>query len=187
MSAAPDSGGEGVAGGGGFHVNPYHQAWATQAEQTPGLSLVEEAGVAHIVMGGNNVVDMFDFQINQKQFPAAFFKKDPKTGIQRRFTCLVCNVSLFDENLVRTHCFSQVTHRCHCRYVYSVKYFQEHYNRLQDPRARSQVSIKKRSVDKRRLQEVLEASDEPAVGLENIVEWWPSNDKVCVITSGSVF
>ena len=71
--------------------------------------------------------------------------------------------------------------------MYSVKYYQEHYNRLQDPRARSQVSIKKRSVDKRRLQEVLEASDEPAVGLENIVEWWPSNDKVRVITSGSVF
>ena len=47
-------------------------------------------------------------QINQKQFPVNFFKKDPKTGIQRRFTCLVCNVSLFDENLVRTHCFSQV-------------------------------------------------------------------------------
>ena len=108
MSVGPDSGGEGVAGGGGFHVNPYHQAWAAQAEQGPGLSLVEEAGVAHIVMGGNNVVDMFDFQINQKQFPAGFFKKDPKTGIQRRFTCLVCNVSLFDENLVRTHCFSQV-------------------------------------------------------------------------------
>ena len=108
MSAAPDSGGEGVAGAGGFHVSPYHQAWAAQAEQRPGLSLVEEAGVAHIVMGGNNVVDMFDFQINQKQFPPAFFKKDPKTGIQRRFTCLVCNVSLFDENLVRTHCFSQV-------------------------------------------------------------------------------
>ena len=48
-------------------------------------------------------------QINQKQFPVNFFKKDPKTGIQRRFTCLVCNVSLFDENLVRTHCFSQVS------------------------------------------------------------------------------
>ena len=118
MSAAPDS--EGVAGGGGFHVNPYHQAWAAQADQAPGLSLVEEVGVAHIVMGGNNVVDMFDFQINQKQFPAAFFKKDPKTGIQRRFTCLVCNVSLFDENLVRTHCFSQVTHRCHWRCVSSI-------------------------------------------------------------------
>ena len=120
MSAAPDSGGEGVAGGGGFHVNPYHQAWAAQADQAPGLSLVEEAGVAHIVMGGNNVVDMFDFQINQKQFPAAFFKKDPKTGIQRRFTCLVCNVSLFDENLVRTHCFSQVIHRYHWRCVSSI-------------------------------------------------------------------
>ena len=90
------------------NVNPYHQAWSAQAEQRPGLSLVEEASVAHIVMGGNNVVEMFDFQINQKQFPPAFFKKDPKTGIQRRFTCLVCNVSLFDENLVRTHCFSQV-------------------------------------------------------------------------------
>ena len=32
------------------------------------------------------------------------------------------------------------------------------------------------------LQEVLEGSDEPAVGLENIVEWWPSNDKVSVNT-----
>ena len=117
MSVAPDSGGEGVAGGGGFHVNPYHQAWAAQAEQRPGLSLVEEAGVAHIVMGGNNVVDMFDFQINQKQFPPAFFKKDPKTGIQRRFTCLVCNVSLFDENLVRTHCFSQVTDFIYLQYT----------------------------------------------------------------------
>merc|ERR1719445_1201876 len=157
MSAAPDSGGEGVAGGGGFHVNPYHQAWAAQADQAPGLSLVEEAGVAHIVMGGNNVVDMFDFQINQKQFPAAFFKKDPKTGIQRRFTCLVCNVSLFDENLVRSHCSSA-----------------EHHQRLSDPkRDRVQVSIKKKSVDKRKLQTVLEASDEPAVGLENVVEWWP--------------
>ena len=42
----------------------YHQAWAAQAEGAgPGLSLVEEAGVAHIVMGGNNVVDMFDFQV----------------------------------------------------------------------------------------------------------------------------
>ena len=69
-----------------------------------------------------------------------------------------------------------------------MKYFpcQEHYNRLQDPRARSQVSIKKRSVDKRKLQDVLEGSDEPAVGLENIVEWWPFNDKVCVTLSQSL-
>ena len=63
---------------------------------------------------------------------------------------------------------------------------QEHYNRLQDPRARSQVSIKKRNVDKRKLQDVLEGSDEPAVGLENIIEWWPSNDKVCVIVTVSL-
>ena len=38
-------------------------------------------------------------------------------------------------------------------------------------------------MDKRKLQDVLEGSDEPAVGLENIVEWWPSNDKVCVMPS----
>ena len=66
---------------------------------------------------------------------------------------------------------------------YTKCHVQEHYNRLQDPRARSQVSIKKRNVDKRKLQDVLEGSDEPAVGLENIVEWWPSNDKVCVMPS----
>ena len=38
-------------------------------------------------------------------------------------------------------------------------------------------------MDKRKLQDVLEGSDEPAVGLENIIEWWPSNDKVCVMPS----
>ena len=38
-------------------------------------------------------------------------------------------------------------------------------------------------MDKRKLQDVLEGSDEPAVGLENIVEWWPSNDKVFVMLS----
>ena len=46
-----------------------------------------------------------------------------------------------------------------------------------------QVSIKKRNVDKRKLQDVLEGFDEPALGLENIIEWWPSNDKVCVMPS----
>ena len=155
-------GGDMTSGVGPAYVNPYHQAWAAQvqeggAETGGGLHLVDDWGVANIVMGGKSVIDMADFQQNQKQFPANFFKKDPKTGIQRRFTCLVCNVSLFDENLVRSHCSSA-----------------EHHQRLSDPkRDRVQVSIKKKSVDKRRLQTVLEASDEPAVGLENVVEWWP--------------
>ena len=149
----------GVEGGGPAYVNPYHQAWAAQAEEA-GLHLVEDWGVACIVMGGaaSQTIDMFDFQHNQRRFPPNFFKKDPRTGVQRRFTCLVCNVSLFDEALVRTHCRSE-----------------EHHTRLADPRARSQaqVSIKKKSVDKRQLPAVLELSDEPAVGLENVVEWWP--------------
>ena len=41
-------------------------------------------------------------------------------------------------------------------------------------------------MDKRKLQDVLEGSDEPAVGLENIIGWWPSNDKVCVIVTVSL-
>lgn len=146
---------------GGGYVNPYHQAWAAQSQADNKLNLVQDWGVAHIVMGGDSVVDMYDYQHNQKQFPPNFFKKDPQTGKQRRFTCLVCNVSLFDENLIRSHCSSA-----------------EHHNRLSDPRRdRASVSIKKKSVDKRKLPIVLDLSDEPAVGLENVVEWWPYNDQ----------
>ena len=131
MSVLEGGGGDITSGGGGgaAYVNPYHQAWAAQVQEGGAgvggaLHLVDDWGVANIVMGGNSVIDMADFQRNQKQFPSNFFKKDPKTGIQRRFTCLVCNVSLFDENLVRSHCSSA-----------------EHHQRLADPK-RDRVQVR---------------------------------------------
>ena len=36
--------------------------------------------------------------------------------------------------------------------------------------------VKKARVDKRKLWEVVEGQEEPVVGLENVVEWWPAED-----------
>ena len=80
------------------------QAWAQAADER--LSLVYTWGVANIIMG-SDVVDLYDFQQNQKEFPADFFKKDTRTGIQRVFSCVVCGVTLAEDSQVRAHCVSR--------------------------------------------------------------------------------
>ena len=36
--------------------------------------------------------------------------------------------------------------------------------------------VKKARVDKRKVWEVVEGQEEPVVGLENVVEWWPGGE-----------
>ena len=157
VGEAEGQGGGGVVAGGG-DVNPYHQAWAQAADER--LSLVYDWGVANIIMGEDRV-DLYDFQQNQKEFPLDFFKKDFRTGSQRLFNCMVCRVTLAEEGLVRAHCVS----RDHTRKVGERK------------RGEEGGQVEKKRRDTRQLKEVLEGVEEAAIGLEQITEWWPGVDR----------
>ena len=127
------------------------QAWAQAADER--LSLVYTWGVANIIMG-SDVVDLYDFQQNQKEFPADFFKKDTRTGIQRVFSCVVCGVTLAEDSQVRAHCVSR------------------DHTRLVEERKRMKKRGGEKMKDTRKLRVVLEGVEEPCIGLEQITEWW---------------
>ena len=125
-------------------MNPYHQAWAVQAEEER-LSLVPDWGIANLVLGHNDTIDLFDFQQNQNEFPPNFFR-----GGGRVFHCLVCSVWLGEEGAVRAHCVAA-----------------DHRGRVE---GRGRAG---RNPDPRSLHQLLEAEQEPVVGLEQLVEWRP--------------
>lgn len=153
-----DPGGGHGPGLGSGDVNPYHQAWAEAADER--LSLVYDWGVANLLLG-DDIVDLYDFQQNQKEFPVDFFKQDARTGVQRLFNCLVCGITLSEERLVRAHCVSR-----------------DHSKNIEEKKRNVQrTSQSEKSKDIRQLREILEEVEEPAIGLEQITEWWPGSGR----------
>ena len=128
-------------------ANPYQQV-LPQQKRVDGLGLVEDWGIATLTLG-EDVVDLMDFQQNQKMFPPGFFHQG------RLFTCLVCRVSLGEEGMVRLHCQSQ-----------------EHLGRVRDRGlSREGPPVPPPSLAPPTFQQLLEKEKGAVIGLEHLVEW----------------
>jgi len=138
-------------------VNPYHQAWTETAEDC--LTLVSGPGIAEFRVE-NKAIDAYDFQQAHKVIPKGFFRNS-FNGANNHFKCLVCDLTLYNQDSVKSHCAS----RDHLKSGME-------YSRSKMPADSHDMTG---GNGPQTLATILSIIEEPCIGLNEIEEWWESS------------